>query len=167
MRGPGFWWCAVLGFVLILLGLGLGVGGAWLLTLGGTWYYLAAGVGLLISGALIARRNSLGAWIYVLTWLVTVVWAYSEVGFDGWGLLPRDFGPTIVLVVVLLSLPAMRGHRFDWIGSRSSATAIALVAVAFGYHYTIGNVAVAQALGGYRYPKRCAGHTGSCRNRPD
>ena len=144
MRGPGFWWCVVLGVGLMLLGLGLGAGGVWLLILGGSWYYLAAGIGLLISGGLIAQRNSLGAWIYVLTWLVTVVWAYFEIGFDGWGMLPRDLSPTILLLIVLATLPALRRRRFYWIGSRSSAAAIILVALAVGFQYTPDDVALAQ-----------------------
>lgn len=146
-RGAGYWWAAILGAILVIFGLIIGGGGAWLLTLGGTWYYLVAGIGLIVSGGLIMRHDRWGVWIYVATWLMTVIWAYSEVGFDGWALVPRDLGPTILLVAVLLTLPvlAARGPRRAHSGAAwSSAAAIALVAGSFAYHYGGPHGAAAQ-----------------------
>ena len=39
--------------IFILLGLALAGGGAWLVSLGGSWYYVVAGIGMLVAGALV------------------------------------------------------------------------------------------------------------------
>jgi len=83
-QSVGYWWAIFVGLVMIILGLPVLGGGVWLLTLGGTWYYSVAGVGLIASGILIARRQMAGVWLYLATWLVTICWAYSEVQFNGW-----------------------------------------------------------------------------------
>ncbi|MGX9966955.1 hypothetical protein ACVFYP_26770, partial [Roseomonas sp. F4] len=41
--------------LLLLFGLGLAGGGAWLALLGGSWFYLPAGLALLASGVLLWR----------------------------------------------------------------------------------------------------------------
>ncbi|WP_300759112.1 hypothetical protein, partial [Janthinobacterium sp.] len=47
----------ITGVVFILLGLALAGGGAWLVYLGGSWYYVLAGIGLLIAGALVLKGS--------------------------------------------------------------------------------------------------------------
>ena len=79
----------VLGVVLILMGMGLSVGGVMLITRGGSPYYLAAGVALLVCGYLTFRGRHLGGAIYGWLLLATVAWAVLEVGFDAWALMPR------------------------------------------------------------------------------
>ena len=57
-------WSAIfLAIVMVLIGLTLTVGGAWLLGLGGSPYYLIAGVLLLISGWQLFCGKLLGGWI--------------------------------------------------------------------------------------------------------
>ena len=75
------------GIVFVLLGLVLAIGGVRLLRLGGSFYYLLAGVGVAASGALliVGRREAL--WLYALVLLGSTAWA--EVQFDGWQFLPR------------------------------------------------------------------------------
>lgn len=51
------WAALVLGIVMVLIGLVLGAGGAWLLWLGGSFYYLPSGIVLIVSGVLLARRR--------------------------------------------------------------------------------------------------------------
>jgi quinoprotein glucose dehydrogenase len=75
--------------VLALLGVGLLVMGGRLAMLGGSWYYLLAGVALLASAALLAKRQALGVWVLGATLLATLVWAWWEVGNNGWALVPR------------------------------------------------------------------------------
>ncbi|MEW5687144.1 MAG: membrane-bound PQQ-dependent dehydrogenase, glucose/quinate/shikimate family [Pseudomonadota bacterium] len=99
-----------LGVVLALIGLVLAIGGGWLLVLGGSPYYLVAGLALLASGALLFRLNPLGGWLYVLTVLATLVWAVTEVGLDGWGLVPRIVAPIVLLLPVTLALSALHGR---------------------------------------------------------
>ena len=47
----------ITGIVYALLGLALAGGGAWLLALGGSLYYLLAGLGLVITGILLILRR--------------------------------------------------------------------------------------------------------------
>ena len=75
--------------LLALLGVVLSVGGVRLATLGGSLYYLVAGATLIASGVLLWRRQALGARLYALLTLGTVIWAVWESGFDGWALAPR------------------------------------------------------------------------------
>ncbi|MGN2243170.1 glucose/quinate/shikimate family membrane-bound PQQ-dependent dehydrogenase [Frateuria sp. GZRR33] len=79
----------VTGGVFILLGLALAVGGIWLMALGGSWYYLLAGLGLVATGALLALGRTLALWLYALVVLASTVWAVVEVRLDWWQLLPR------------------------------------------------------------------------------
>jgi len=131
-RGVAYWWRALVGILLIILGLLIGGGGAWLIALGGSWYYLPAGIALLLAGILLLAGNMAGVWLYILTWLATLAWAYWEVGLDGWALMPRVLAPTIILIFVLLAVPAFRD-----IGSRGSrnaayATSLLLPVIALG-----------------------------------
>ncbi len=104
----------VLGAILGLIGLVLAIGGAWLALLGGSVYYLLAGIGLIASGVLIFRGRPLGAGIYALVWLLTLVWALWEVGLDGWALVPRVIAPSVLLILVLLALPLLLPARVRW-----------------------------------------------------
>lgn len=105
------WWAVILGAVNLVLGLLIGAGGVWLIALGGSWYYGLAGLGLIVSGALLIRQRPAGAWLYVLIWALTVIWAYWEVGLDGWALMPRLLAPTIILILVLTALPGLLQRR--------------------------------------------------------
>lgn len=107
-HGLAYWWRALVGTLLVVLGLLIGGGGAWLIALGGSWYYLPAGTALLLAGALLLGGKIAGVWLYALTWLATLAWAYWEVGLDGWALMPRILAPTIILVFVILAIPAFR-----------------------------------------------------------
>ncbi|AKH98887.1 quinoprotein glucose dehydrogenase [Hoeflea sp. IMCC20628] len=96
----------LIGFIVLALGLVLGAGGFWLISLGGSWYYAIAGIGLVISGYLLLRRNILGVGLYFLIWIGTLIWAVWEVGFQLWPLVPRVVAPTVILVLVALTIPA-------------------------------------------------------------
>jgi quinoprotein glucose dehydrogenase len=53
----------IFGIVLGLVGLVLGAGGIYLATLGGSWYYIIAGIAFVASGVLYARGKLAGAWV--------------------------------------------------------------------------------------------------------
>ena len=89
-----------------LIGLILGAGGVWLVTLGGSWYYVLAGLGFLITALLLRRRQGEALWVYALVVLGTLAWAVWEVGFDWWQLGPR--GGVIVLLAFWLLTPWVR-----------------------------------------------------------
>ncbi|WP_158285788.1 membrane-bound PQQ-dependent dehydrogenase, glucose/quinate/shikimate family [Pseudohoeflea suaedae] len=110
-HGAGGWWLAILGAVFLLLGLTLGGGGLWLAWLGGSAYYAIAGLGLIVSGIFLYRRSMAGFWIYTAIWLFTLAWAVWEVGLDPWPLVPRVVAPTVLMIVLLASLPAFSRTR--------------------------------------------------------
>lgn len=105
------WTVFVLGVILVLLGLPLLVGGVWLMAIGGSWYYFPAGLALIASGFLLAFRKRLGAIVYGAFFVLTVVWSLYEVGLDGWALVPRVFGLSILLLPVLAALPVLQPAR--------------------------------------------------------
>ncbi|MFT4021038.1 MAG: PQQ-binding-like beta-propeller repeat protein, partial [Acinetobacter sp.] len=73
---------AVIG--LILLG-----GGLWLASLGGSLYYVIAGIALLASAVLLFRRSAASIWVYTVLTLGTLIWGVWEAGTDFWALAPR------------------------------------------------------------------------------
>jgi len=104
----GAWYALVLGIFMLVIALLLLVGGIWLVSLGGSPYYLVAGLGMIVSALLIADARRLGAWIYIGIFVLTFIWALWEVGLDIWNLIPRVFAPA---VLVLLVLPLFRIDR--------------------------------------------------------
>src|SRR5215813_14782003 len=101
------WFVVVLGGVIALIGIILALGGAQLIAVGGSWYYLFAGLALIVTGLAVAQHKPLGAWIYAGTFVVTMLWAFWEVGLKGWPLVPRLVGPLVLLLLVILSLPVL------------------------------------------------------------
>lgn len=106
----GLWWSRFVAALLLVFGLLLAGGGAWLIALGGSWYYLPAGLGLIVTGWLLFRRDQSAVWLYLLIYVATVIWALWEAGLDPWAQVPRLIAPTVMLVLVLTTLPTLRGH---------------------------------------------------------
>lgn len=79
----------VLAVILGLCGLLMTVQGAELIGLGGSFYYLLAGVVLLAVGVLLFRGDKRGALLYAGFLGFTYLWAIFEVGLDAWQLMPR------------------------------------------------------------------------------
>ena len=121
----------IVGAVLCLVGLILTIGGAWLTIVGGSPYYLIAGIGLLVSGALLVLNRPLGVWIYAATWCLSLIWGIAEAGLDGWGLIPFVVGPTILLVFALLTLPLLGAVRWRTAIASSSVAVLAFALVGF------------------------------------
>ncbi|UDF30356.1 UNVERIFIED_ORG: glucose/quinate/shikimate family membrane-bound PQQ-dependent dehydrogenase [Roseateles sp. XES5] len=92
--------------LIALIGLVLTGGGGWLLSLGGSPYYLVTGLAFLVTAVLLFRRSGAALWLYALIILGSLGWAVWEVGFDWWQLGPR--GGVIVLLGLWLTLPAIR-----------------------------------------------------------
>lgn len=125
----GRWYAWLLGLIVGLIGITITVGGVWLATLGGSWYYLIAGAGLVATAFFLFRQEMLAVWLYLLTYLFTLAWALWEVGFDGWAQVPRLVAPTVILVLVLLAIPTLR-RRESIMGARTAApAAMAIVGV--------------------------------------
>ncbi|WP_027685445.1 glucose/quinate/shikimate family membrane-bound PQQ-dependent dehydrogenase [Rhizobium leguminosarum] len=90
----------------IIIGLALGGGGLWLITLGGSVFYLFAGLMFLITAGLLLMRKAVALWVYAVLVVAALAWAIWEVGFDWWQLGPR--GGMIILLGLWLLTPWIR-----------------------------------------------------------
>ncbi|MDQ2823814.1 MAG: membrane-bound PQQ-dependent dehydrogenase, glucose/quinate/shikimate family [Pseudomonadota bacterium] len=79
----------ITGSIFALLGLVLIGGGAYLASLGGSLYYLVAGIGLLAVGVLVFKGRRAAQGLLAVLLLATLIWSIVEVRFDWWQLLPR------------------------------------------------------------------------------
>ena len=100
-RGPTF--PLVMAIIIGLIGLWTGGFGAYLAALGGSLYYVLAGLALIASAVLLVKRYSAALVVYGALLTITVIWALWEVGLDFWQLAPR--GDLLVPIAVILLLP--------------------------------------------------------------
>lgn len=145
-HGVGYWLIKLLAVLLAIASLPLIVGGAYLIMLGGSWYYLPAGLALLATAIFLFRRSRMAVWLYLFTFAVTVAWAFWESGLNFWAQVPRIFSPFVVLVLLFICLPGLRsGPRVD----RRTAAAgfagfVALVGAGLSLNYMDRTALVAQ-----------------------
>ncbi len=92
--------------LLLVLALALAIGGAELLWLGGSLYYVVTGVVLAASALFLWRARKLGMWVYLVVLAYTLLWSLWEIGLDGWALASR-MGLLIVLALYFL-FPGVR-----------------------------------------------------------
>ena len=71
-------WVAALG--VLVFGLLYVAGGGYLATLGGSLYFLLAGLGMLVSSVLLFKRRLAGAWLFAAVMVVSIVWALVDAG---------------------------------------------------------------------------------------
>ena len=121
----------VFAVVLFLYGAGLAGPGGFLVSLGGTSFYLIAGIACIGCAILLWRGDGRGVSLYALLLVATLIWGILESGRDGWALLPR-IGIPILLGLWLLAPWAQRGLRAGatparWIIGVTSLAGIALV----------------------------------------
>lgn len=128
-RRPRHALVTVLSLVLMLLGVVLGGLGAWLASLGGSWYYVLAGVGLLVAGVLLWGNRRAGALWFGAVFVGTLVWTGWESGSDYWRWVPR-LGLIVGIGLVLSLLLPTLDRPFSRRLSRSIAGVLALVFVA-------------------------------------
>ena len=145
-NGKGRWALWIFGAVLVALGLTLGGGGAWLIALGGSWYYLLAGIGMVVAGVLIARGRYAGALWYAAVFVGTILWTLWEAGLDYWQWVPRValvLALAIVLALLLPRLDRQTSRRF----SRMLASGLGLLFVlAFALAFVPYGVTTGQAI---------------------
>ncbi len=105
--------CAALAaiFGLILL-----IGGIYLAVLGGSWYYIIAGLMFLATAALLHKLHSTALLVYAGLVLGTVIWGLWEVGSDFYALAPRL--DILGLFGLLLLVPAATRGFIDSKGAK-------------------------------------------------
>ena len=92
----------ILGPLVSLLGVVFVIGGGQLAALGGSVYYLFAGLWLIATGGVLFWRYGIGLAAYVLFLIATAIWSFWEVGASIWLHLPRLGGPLVVFVLLIL-----------------------------------------------------------------
>lgn len=121
----------VFGMFLGLSGLALAAGGIELITLGGSWYYLLAGLGLILAGALYLRRKPLASSIVGVLVLATLLWAVWEIGFAFWPMVPRLAPFLVIGLAAALLHPWLTGRRHT--GQSRGFAALFAVVLAAGF----------------------------------
>jgi len=109
----------------VLTALYLLIGGAWLLSLGGSAYYVVTGVVLLGVTWLLYRRSPSALVLYALVLLGTAIWSLWESGPDFWALAPRC-GVLVVFGVWLLLLVSWRLEGAKGLGVGSLVAALVI-----------------------------------------
>ena len=124
--------------VVLLVALALIYGGGKLVGLGGSGYYLVAGLAYLVSAILFFLKKRSGTPLSVAIFLATCVWALYEVGeFSYWELLPRVVVPAVILMCSLWVGAALRGNSprqqraANWSGLGMFAALLATLAARF------------------------------------
>ncbi|WP_160008912.1 membrane-bound PQQ-dependent dehydrogenase, glucose/quinate/shikimate family [Rhizobium sp. 18055] len=119
--------------ILALLGLSLFLGGLWLSNLGGSVYYMIAGVAYMLAAALALRGRSSSGILTVLVAMLTLPWALWEAGTDFWALFPRLLTPIILAGFALLFLPTLSKDAPRTLSYLGAAFAACLVMTWFAF----------------------------------
>lgn len=114
----------ILALVLLVIALLLLAGGAKLALLGGSIYYLAAGLAVAGTAWLAFKGDPRESKLYAAFLAVTVAWALWDGGLDVWRLQSRLFAPLVLGIWVCW--PWLKRHRALFIG----AVAICVAALA-------------------------------------
>ncbi|WP_339115013.1 membrane-bound PQQ-dependent dehydrogenase, glucose/quinate/shikimate family [Thioclava sp. GXIMD2076] len=121
----------VLGVAFAVAGLGLAIGGAMLISRGGSWYYLLMGLAVLVTGIELARGGSKGALVYTIAFALTILWAFWEAGLDFWALHARIFTFLCAFFVLMLVQPLAlkRAGRKPLTAPNLGVAVVALIAI--------------------------------------
>lgn len=122
------WPAKAIGVLLGLVGLVLTGGGAWLVWLGGSTYYLIAGAGCVASAwCYLTMRDRPGFILYILVFIGTCIWSFAEVGTDFWQHVPRLFGPALIAAITTIHWLSAQTRKptLAWAATIASVCAIA------------------------------------------
>lgn len=102
-----------------------GGGGGQLIGLGGSWYYLLAGLGVGASALLLLTHRGQALLVFAAVLAGSTVWAWWEVHLDWWQLVPRL--ALWFVVGLVLWLPWVRNSMSDAGRLPANALLVALV----------------------------------------
>jgi quinoprotein glucose dehydrogenase/quinate dehydrogenase (quinone) len=125
------WPARIVAAILFAIGLAVAGGGAYLLLLGGSAYYLVGGIAVALAGWWTWRGEARGGWLYGLFLAATMGWALWETGLDAWQLTARIFGPAVI--GILFALPPVR-RPLGRGGNAAALIALAGVALVSASH---------------------------------
>ncbi|RUT42148.1 glucose/quinate/shikimate family membrane-bound PQQ-dependent dehydrogenase [Pseudomonas sp. PAMC 29040] len=99
-------WVAALG--VLVFGLLFVAGGGYLATLGGSLYFLLAGLGMIAASVLMFKQRLSGVWLFAAVMVASIVWALLDAGLVFWPLVSRLFALAVLSLVVALAYPSLR-----------------------------------------------------------
>ncbi len=102
-------WVAALG--VLLFGLLFSAGGGYLVTLGGSGYFVLAGLGLIGSAVLLFKQRLAGAWLFAVVMVLSLGWALLDAGLIFWPQVSRLFALAVLSLVVALVYPTLRRNN--------------------------------------------------------
>lgn len=144
MQHKRSWSAIVLGTIIVAISVVLIVGGVWLAVLGGSLYYLIAGIAMFVAGLLLVRGRMAGAYVYIAVVAATVVWAFADSTSNlAWALVPRVFAPIVLLIATLLVMPTLTGAANRWKLAGGSVLAVLVATAALFTALGMHDVAVA------------------------
>lgn len=111
----------ILGVLSVLFGLSLALPGAYLITLGGSWYYTIAGLLTVLAGVYVFRGKPQGVGLYLVICAATAAWALWEVwplDVWFWPLVARLYAFAVALFLILLAAPLMPAFRGNLVARR-------------------------------------------------
>ncbi|MGC1332804.1 MAG: membrane-bound PQQ-dependent dehydrogenase, glucose/quinate/shikimate family, partial [Pseudomonas sp.] len=99
-------WVVGLGMLVFAL-LYIGLGG-YLASVGGSWYFVLAGVGMLVSSVLLFKQRLLGAWLFTAVMVASIIWALADAGLNFWPQISRLFALGVLSLLAALVYPTLR-----------------------------------------------------------
>jgi len=113
---------------LLIFGLVLLIGGIYLAILGGSWYYIIAGIFFIATAVLLHKQKSTALIVYAVLILGTVVWGLWEVGSDFFALAPRL--DILGLFGLALLIPAVTRGFGETKGAKIALTSTLAITIA-------------------------------------
>ena len=99
--------------IMALFAAPLLIGGAYLLSLGGSPYYVIAGITMLVTAFLLFKRHWSAYGLYTIFLIATMAWTLWEAGFYWWAIAPRAGFPLIFGLLMLLPWVSNKMQKND------------------------------------------------------
>lgn len=128
----------IAGMLLAILGLALSAGGIYLITLDGSWFYLIAGIMMIITGIGFLKRRSYALWMAFALLTFSIIWAFYEVGSDFWQLVPRVVTFLVIAIVASLFAPLLLNKASQQSLSCKAAVGLSAVLLIGFFTFIVG-----------------------------
>lgn len=119
----------IVGIFLLILGLALAGGGAYLISLGGSWFYLPAGLAIAACGVGFFRAKAWTFYLSLALLVCSLIWAFAEVGTDFWQLVPRTVAFLVVFILAAICSPVLTNKAGRPALPKMASVIVSLVAV--------------------------------------
>ncbi|PNU06602.1 dehydrogenase [Novosphingobium guangzhouense] len=138
------------------MGAVLVVGGGWLIALGGSPFFLIAGILAAAAGVCLFRGSIYATWIALALLVIAAVWSYADIGFTFWPFFSRIMVFLGIALVTVMFAPWLSGPGASALSGKKAASGsvvlgiamVAMLAGMFSSHATLeGDGAALKILG--------------------